>query len=140
MEMGSLVIEKQKVETARLFEEVLEKVEPLMNQKSITFFADLPEKMRELRLDKDKFIAVIVNLLGNAAKYTPTGGRVTLRVKLDEAQLQVAVEDSGVGIATDEIPRVFEKFFRSTDPRVAERNRDGLGPLAGAGSGPDARR
>jgi PAS domain S-box-containing protein len=127
MEMGSLIIEKQKVETARLFEEVLVKVEPLMNQKSISFFVDLPEKMRELRLDKDKFIAVIVNLLGNAAKYTPSGGRVTLRVKLDESQLQVAVEDSGVGIATDEIPRVFEKFFRSADPRVQNETGTGLG-------------
>lgn len=127
MEMGSLLIDKQKVETARLFEEVLEKIEPLMNQKSITFFADLPEKMRELRLDKDKFVAVVVNLLGNAAKYTPSGGRVTLRVKLDETHLQVAVEDSGVGIAADEIPRLFEKFFRSADPRVQNEAGTGLG-------------
>jgi PAS domain S-box-containing protein len=127
MEMGSLIIEKQKVETARLFEEVLDKVEPLMNQKAITFEVDLPEKMRELRLDKDKFIAVIVNLLGNAAKYTPQGGRVTVRVKLDEAQLQVAVEDSGVGIAADELSRVFEKFFRSADPRVQNETGTGLG-------------
>jgi PAS domain S-box-containing protein len=127
MEMGSLVIEKQKVETTRLFEEVLDKVEPLMNQKAIAFVVELPEKMRELRLDKDKFVAVIVNLLGNAAKYTPSGGRVTLRVKLDEVQLQVAIEDSGVGIAADEIPRVFEKFFRSADPRVQNETGTGLG-------------
>lgn len=127
MEMGSLIIEKQKVETARLFEEVLDKVEPLMNQKALAFVVDLPEKMRELHLDKDKFVAVIVNLLGNAVKYTPNGGRVTLRVKLDESQLQVAVEDSGVGIAADELPRVFEKFFRSADPRVQSETGTGLG-------------
>jgi PAS domain S-box-containing protein len=127
MEMGSLVIEKQKVETARLFEEVLDKVEPLMNQKAIAFVVDLPEKMRELRLDKDKFVAVIVNLLGNAAKYTPSGGHVTLRVKLEEVQLQVTIEDSGVGIAAEEIPRVFEKFFRSADPRVQNETGTGLG-------------
>ena len=127
MEMGSLNIDKQKVETARLFAEVLDKVEPLMQQKDITFFAELPEKMREVRLDKDKFIAVLVNLLGNAAKYTPTGGRVTLRVRLDDAQLQVAVEDSGVGIAEEELPKVFEKFFRSADPRVQDETGTGLG-------------
>jgi two-component system phosphate regulon sensor histidine kinase PhoR len=127
MEMGSLIIEKQKVETIRLFEEVLDKVEPLMNQKAIAFDVDLPEKMRELHLDKDKFVAVIVNLLGNAVKYTPSGGRVTLRVKLEESQLQVAVEDSGMGIAADEIPRVFEKFFRSADPRVQNETGTGLG-------------
>jgi PAS domain S-box-containing protein len=127
MEMGSICIEKQKVETARLFAEVLDKVEPLMQQKNITFFAELPEKMRELRLDKDKFIAVLVNLLGNAAKYTPTGGRVTMRVKIEDHELQVAVEDTGVGIAPDELPKVFEKFFRSADPRVQDETGTGLG-------------
>jgi len=127
MEMGSLNIEKQKVETSRLFAEVLDKVEPLMQQKNITFFAELPEKMRELRLDKDKFIAVLVNLLGNAAKYTPAGGRVTLRVRLDDSHLEVAVEDSGVGIAAEELPKVFEKFFRSADPRVQDETGTGLG-------------
>jgi PAS domain S-box-containing protein len=127
MEMGSLCIEKQKVDTPRLFTEVIDKVEPLMQQKNITFFADLPEKMRELRLDKDKFIAVIVNLLGNAAKYTPNGGRVTLRAKLDESHLAVAIEDSGFGIAADEIPKLFEKFFRSPDPRVQSETGTGLG-------------
>ena len=127
MEMGSLNIEKAKVETARLFAEVLDKVEPLMQQKNITFFAELPEKMRELRLDKDKFIAVLVNLLGNAAKYTPAGGRVTLRVRLDDVHLEVAVEDSGVGIAAEELPKVFEKFFRSADPRVQDETGTGLG-------------
>jgi PAS domain S-box-containing protein len=127
MEMGSLTIDKQKVETARLFAEVVDKVEPLMQQKNITFFAELPEKMRELRLDKDKFIAVLVNLLGNAAKYTPIGGRVTMRVKIDDNELQVAVEDTGVGIAPEELNKVFEKFFRSADPRVQDETGTGLG-------------
>ncbi len=127
MEMGSLNIEKQKVDTSRLFAEVLDKVEPLMQQKNITFTAELPEKLREVRLDKDKFVAVLVNLLGNAAKYTPDGGRVTLYVKLDESLLQVAVEDTGVGIAAEELPKVFEKFFRSSDPRVQNETGTGLG-------------
>jgi two-component system phosphate regulon sensor histidine kinase PhoR len=127
MEMGSLNIEKQKVETARMFEEVAEKVEPLMQQKNITFAAELPEKMPDVRVDKDKFMAVLVNLLGNAAKYTPAGGSVTMRVKLDESLLQVAVEDTGVGIAAEEVPKVFEKFFRSSDPRVQNETGTGLG-------------
>jgi signal transduction histidine kinase len=110
-----------------LLEEVLEKVDPVMQQKSITFTAELPEKMPEVRLDKDKFIAVLVNLLGNAAKYTPNGGRVTLRVKLDNSLMQVDVEDTGVGIAPEEVSKVFEKFFRSSDPRVQNETGTGLG-------------
>jgi len=127
MEVGSLSAERQKVETSRLFAEVEAKVLPLMQQKNIIFESRLPEKMPELQLDKEKMIAVLVNLLGNAAKYTPEGGHVAMKVKIESGQLQIAIEDSGVGITADELPMVFEKFFRSSDPRVQAETGSGLG-------------
>lgn len=127
MEAGSIVIDRQRTISARLFEEVLAKVQPLMKQKNLEFVVQLPEKMADLELDKDKIVAVVVNLLGNAAKYTPDNGRVTLRVKIDDSQLQITVEDTGVGIAPDEVSKVFEKFFRSSDPRVQGETGTGLG-------------
>jgi len=127
MEVGSLSAICQKVETSRLFAEVEAKVLPLMQQKNISFEVRLPEKMPELQLDKEKMVAVLVNLLGNAAKYTPDGGHVAMKVKIDQGQLQIAIEDSGVGIAADELSMVFEKFFRSSDPRVQAETGSGLG-------------
>ncbi|MEM8945434.1 MAG: ATP-binding protein [Planctomycetota bacterium] len=127
MEAGSLVIERQRTISSRLFDEVLAKVQPLMQKKAIDFIVQMPEKMADLELDKDKIVAVLVNLLGNAAKYTPESGRVTLRVKIDDSQLQVAVEDTGVGIAPDEVGKVFDKFFRSSDPRIQGETGTGLG-------------
>lgn len=127
MEAGSLVIERQRTISSRLFDEVLDKVQPLMKKKDIEFEVKLPEKMADLQLDKDKIVAVLVNLLGNAAKYTPEKGRVTLRVKIDEAQLHITVEDTGVGISSEEASKVFDKFFRSSDPRVQGETGTGLG-------------
>jgi len=127
MEVGALSAERQKVETSRLFAEVEAKVLPLMQQKNLSFEARLPEKMPELQLDKEKMVAVLVNLLGNAAKYTPDGGHVVMKVKISAGQLQIAIEDSGVGIAEEEISKVFEKFFRSSDPRVQAETGTGLG-------------
>jgi two-component system phosphate regulon sensor histidine kinase PhoR len=127
MEVGALTIDRQKVETERLFEEVLSKVEPLMNQKQLQFEPDLPPKMPELHLDKDKIIAVLVNVLGNAAKYTPDGGRVALKVRVEEGRLRIAVQDTGVGISAEDLPRLFDKFFRSDDPRVRAETGTGLG-------------
>jgi two-component system phosphate regulon sensor histidine kinase PhoR len=127
MEAGSIAIQRQRTITAKLFDEVLAKVQPLMKKKDIEFDVHLPEKMSDLQIDKDKIVAVLVNMLGNAAKYTPEKGHVTMRVKLDEAQLQVLVEDTGVGIAPDELPKVFDKFFRSNDPRVQGETGTGLG-------------
>jgi len=127
MEAGSIVIQRQRTIATRLFEEVLAKVEPLMHQKQIEFDVHLPEKMPDLQLDKDKIVAVVVNLLGNAAKYTPVKGRIALRVNIDEAQLQISVVDSGIGISAEEMPKVFEKFFRSSDARVQGEAGTGLG-------------
>jgi signal transduction histidine kinase len=127
MEVGALSIDRQKVETERLFAEVLAKVEPHMQQKSIRFDVQLSAKLPELHLDKDKIIAVVVNIVGNAAKYTPDGGRVSLKVNAEDGRLRIAVEDTGVGIAEEEIPKVFEKFFRSDDPRVQAEVGSGLG-------------
>jgi signal transduction histidine kinase len=127
MEVGSLSADRQKVEIARLFEEVLAKIQPMMQKKDIQFEVRLPEKMGILKLDKEKMVAVLVNLLGNAAKYTPTGGHVSLKVKLKEDLLQIAIDDTGVGISPEDLPMVFEKFFRSKDARVQAEAGTGLG-------------
>ncbi len=127
MEVGSMSINRQNVNLQRLFDEVTEKVRPLAAKKSQEFGVDLPEKLDEALLDKDKFSAMLVNLLGNASKYTPEGGRIGLVVTTSDDSLVVSVEDSGVGIAEDELPHVFEKFFRSKDPRVQGETGTGLG-------------
>lgn len=127
IEGGALALDRQSVHVDRLLNEAINKVRPQMDQKSITFDCTLPEKMPELLLDKDKLTAALVNLLGNAAKYTPAGGRIMLNVKISAEQLQIDVQDSGIGIAEDELAKVFEKFFRSNDPRVREENGTGLG-------------
>ncbi len=87
----------------------------------------LPPKLSKLRVDKDKLAAALVNLLGNAIKYTPDGGSVTFRAVQKDGALQIEVEDTGFGIAAEELPKIYEKFFRSPDPRVREQTGTGLG-------------
>jgi two-component system phosphate regulon sensor histidine kinase PhoR len=127
MEIGSLSLNKQVTDLNRLLNEVLGKVRAQVDEKQLTFDTVLPDKLPEPMLDKDKISAVLMNLIGNAVKYTMPGGRVTLRVNVAEQNIEISVEDSGVGIAEHEVPRVFEKFFRSTDARVQEQTGTGLG-------------
>jgi two-component system phosphate regulon sensor histidine kinase PhoR len=127
MEVGSLSLARQETDVERLLREVLEKVRPQMLQKRIALRASLPEKLPKLRLDKDKITATLVNLLGNAAKYTPEGGQVHFKVLAKDDVLQIEVEDTGFGISPSELPRIFDKFFRSSDPRVQEQTGSGLG-------------
>jgi two-component system phosphate regulon sensor histidine kinase PhoR len=127
MEVGSLSLDYQEVDLERLIHEATQKVQPLVDQKKIHFQTIRPAKLPRLKADKDKLTVVLVNLLGNAAKYTPEGGRISLTVRAGEEQLVIEIQDSGIGISEEELPRVFEKFFRSADPRVHEQAGSGLG-------------
>ena len=103
MELGSLSLNKQVTELRRMLNEVLAKIRPQVEEKRLAFEVALPEKMPEPELDKDKIAAVLVNLLGNAVKYTPANGRVVFRVNITDKQIEVSIEDTGVGIAADEL-------------------------------------
>ncbi len=127
MELGSLSLNKTVTDLGRMLNEVVLKVRPQVEEKGQTFETKFPEKLPEPELDKDKIAAVLVNLLGNAVKYTPEGGRVALRVNVTDHQIEMSIEDTGVGIAEDELPKVFDKFFRSQDPRVQQETGTGLG-------------
>ncbi|HID77170.1 MAG TPA: PAS domain S-box protein [Planctomycetaceae bacterium] len=129
MQVGSTCLNRQTTDMERLFREVVGKVSQQMKQQQITFEVELPGKLPELLVDKEKFTVAVVNLLGNAAKYTPEGGRIRLGVELREGDetLQIDVEDTGIGIAPQELPKIFDRFFRSTDPRVGRTSGSGLG-------------
>ncbi len=127
MEVGATTLQLQVTDMGRLLEETAAKVRPQMVQKNLRFEMELPGKLPELIVDKDKLAVAVINLLGNAAKYTPGGGSVQMRVSLPKDAIQIDVEDTGIGIAAEEIPKVLEKFYRSSDPRVYGETGSGLG-------------
>ncbi len=127
IESGSMVYERRETDLERLLQDVVEHARPQMAQKQIAFEIKLPPKFPALKLDKDKFESALVNLLGNAAKYTPPNGRVRFDVQLRGQCIDFVVTDTGIGIAKEEQQRVFEKFFRSGDVRVREVDGNGLG-------------
>lgn len=127
MEVGSTSLNRQVTDMERLLDETVNKIRPQIKQKDITFDVAMPAKLPELVVDKDKLTVALVNLLGNAAKYTPQGGRVAMHVEVADKTMRIDVEDTGIGISVEELPKVFDKFFRSSDPRVHEHTGSGLG-------------
>jgi signal transduction histidine kinase len=127
MELGSLSLNKQVTDLGRMLNDVLSKIRAQVDEKQLELEVAFPDKFPEPKLDKDKIAAVLVNLLGNAVKYTPSGGRVVFRVHFTDQEIELSVVDTGVGIAAEEVPKVFDKFFRSDDPRVQEQTGTGLG-------------
>lgn len=127
MESGAVTITRSEVDTERLLNEVIENLQPQILQKQHTFEQQFPAKLPKLRVDKDKIVAALVNLLGNAVKYTPVNGSVRFLVEADDNHISFHVEDTGIGISADELSRIGEKFFRSSDSRVLDVVGSGLG-------------
>lgn len=127
MEAGAISISRHDTNIARLLEEVVEYQQPQIAQQQIIFTQTVPPKLPELRIDKDKVAAALANILGNAIKYTPLQGHVRLLVEVDSAFVHFHIEDTGIGISQEELPRLGQKFFRSNDSRVQAITGSGLG-------------
>jgi two-component system phosphate regulon sensor histidine kinase PhoR len=127
METGSFAIVRHETDVERLVEEIVNHVSPQATQKRQRLDCHLPPKCPKIAVDKDKLSAGLVNLLGNAIKYTPEEGRIHFRVESDHDHIRFTVEDTGIGISAEELPRLFQKFFRSSDARVREITGSGLG-------------
>ncbi|MFH2069270.1 MAG: ATP-binding protein [Candidatus Omnitrophota bacterium] len=96
-------------------------------KKGIQLSVTLPDELPKVRADKRRLEQVFGNLLDNAFKYTPAGGRVEINGTLSENEVLVRVSDSGIGIPTEDLPRIFERFYRVDKGRSRQLGGTGLG-------------
>lgn len=104
------------------------KVEMTAKQKSqqLNKFYDINDDIRVL-IDRDRFEQVMMNILSNAIKYTQPGGQIDVNAQVEESTVVVVVHDNGIGMAENEIPRIFERFYRIDKARSRAMGGTGLG-------------
>lgn len=127
IEAGSLRVHKDDVHLDALLEEARLDFEPQAKEKKVAVEFLLPPKMPVLQGDRDKLALTVHNLVGNAIKYTPSKGKVTVRLEESRGQVNIEVADTGIGIKPDELEKVFERFYRAKDERVSKITGTGLG-------------
>ncbi len=127
IEAGSLRIARDDVNLVELFEEIHADYDAQAKEKAMTLTFNLPPKLPTIQADRDKLSLALQNLIGNALKYTPKGGSVSVNVEADDKRLIVDVVDTGLGISEDDQARIFEKFYRARDPRITGITGSGLG-------------
>jgi signal transduction histidine kinase len=110
---GRLTLDRAKVDVAALVADCVEAARPVADQKQIHLEFDAAPAP-PLVADRGRLAQVLDNLVSNALKFTPEGGRVMLRTLGDADHVVVEVEDTGIGIPAAEQPRLFERFFRAT--------------------------
>jgi diguanylate cyclase len=122
---GKLLLKFERVELAAVVAEAIAACRPAMDVRMQHFTALIPVEPLWLTADRVRLTQVITNLLDNACKYTPRGGAIALSVTVSESDVVLTVEDTGIGIAAEELPRIFELFAQ--DPNGASQSAGGLG-------------
>lgn len=121
----NLVLKKETIDLSELAGSVTRQFEGESKEKGVALAFEPQEQF--VCADRDKIRQVLINLLSNALKYTNTGGSVTVRVSGDSREACIFVNDTGIGIAEEELPFVFERFYRTDLSRARATGGSGIG-------------
>lgn len=111
LESGRFELRKEKLQLAPLVRDVVERMKPSGELKHISITQEIPE-LPQVEADKEHIDTVLTNFVENAVKYTPEGGEVTVEAEREGDQIIVRVRDTGSGIAKENLPKLFAKFFQ----------------------------
>ncbi len=115
------------VSLPKIAEGVVELLKDQLQQKNLQITLDFPAEFPLVHGDKDMLAQVFLNLLENAIKYTPTRGQIKIMGTFTADQIQIAVSDTGMGIQKQDLPRIFERFYRVDKARSRQQGGTGLG-------------
>ncbi len=127
MESADRVLQSETVHLPELIRTAVETLRPPAEGKKQTLRVEPLEGIPTLRADSQKIHQVMVNLLNNAISYTPEGGSITVEAKPVPQGVEISVIDNGIGIPPDDLPRIFERFYRVDKGRSRELGGTGLG-------------
>jgi signal transduction histidine kinase len=113
LEAGKVKLFREALDLKDLARDAERTVRPLAERKELTLRLDLPSGLPLVEADGLRVTQVLLNLFSNAIKFTPSGGTITVSARVREPWLEVAVSDTGIGIARNDLKRIFEKFSQS---------------------------
>jgi len=122
---GKVDLVKSRFEARAAVERAVDMAAPLIEQLGKTLRVDVPYSGLPIDGDQDRLVQVLVNLLTNAARYTPAGGHIALTSDVIDNFLEIACEDDGPGVPAELVPSIFEPFTQG--PRTISRQQGGLG-------------
>lgn len=124
---GELTINLQPIEPQRLLQEVASLYQYQTQRKTIAFELDIASPLSTIEVDPGRMTQVLANILDNALRHTPEGGRIILAAKEIQDQIEISIQDSGSGITAQDANRIFDRFYRTDPSRQREEGGSGLG-------------
>lgn len=111
----------------RIVQNLLTLHKKVIEDKGHQMAVDIPADLPKVLVDRQRIEQVFLNLLDNAAKFTPAGGRISIQARLEKPYVRIEFRDTGVGIPSEHLSRVFERFYRVDRARSREAGGTGLG-------------
>lgn len=124
-ENEELRLELEETNISQGLARTLRSFESELSRKEMSLVTDLPDQYAPV--DRDKIVQVFYNLISNAIKYTPIGGTIRLSVSGDKEHVVISVSDTGIGISQEDLPHIFERFYRADKSRTRDTGGAGIG-------------
>ncbi|MFZ5856484.1 MAG: sensor histidine kinase [Chloroflexota bacterium] len=127
LDAGGLTLNRAPASLADLVSDTLESFSELASRQTVTLSGRVDPNVDPILIDTQRIGRVLSNLVGNALRHTPAGGQVTLEARRSASGVEVTVQDSGEGIRAEDLPHVFERFYRGEKSRSRATGGAGLG-------------
>jgi two-component system phosphate regulon sensor histidine kinase PhoR len=118
IESGEVSLKKEPIDIGEVVALVVERLKPQADRAGLSLAVDIPSGLPRALADKERVEQVLVNLLHNAVKFTHSGGRIICVAKIEGDNMLISVMDTGVGIPVDDLPRIFERFYKADKARA----------------------
>ncbi|SFE91033.1 His Kinase A (phospho-acceptor) domain-containing protein [Bacillus sp. OV194] len=126
LEAPDFVLEKKPEDVDQVIQQSIKPLKESYLQKGVRLSYSHPSNIK-LSLDKKRMVQVMINLLTNALKFTPVGGSVVISTNAEDNAATITIKDTGTGIPTDDVKKVFERFYRSEKSRNRKYGGSGIG-------------
>jgi two-component system, OmpR family, phosphate regulon sensor histidine kinase PhoR len=128
LESGNLDLQLGTVDLSNFFREMIRDWEKKLTSKHLNMIVDVPPELSPIRVDRTRLQEALYNLLDNAVKYSRDDGQIRLSARQRDGEIELTVSDDGIGIGKEDLPRIFERFYRADKARSPDKVRGtGLG-------------
>jgi histidine kinase len=127
VEARAIQLDLHPVDSTSLIETVTKRLQAQFDEKRVTLTSNLPHEPIHILADEGRTLQVLTNLIGNALQYTPESGNVTVLVERDKNEALISVIDTGDGISSEHLARIFDRFYRVDKSRSRVRGGSGIG-------------
>jgi two-component system phosphate regulon sensor histidine kinase PhoR len=125
IESGQVQLERTGVDVPQMLEVAAGRLRAQAERAGVSLSVNVPDPLPPAYADRERIEQVLVNLVHNAIKFTEPGGSITLSANYEDSEVGISVRDTGVGIPPEDLPRIFERFYKVDKARAAGREREG---------------